>query len=112
MPKYIQIEDVSPSEKNKVKQDLKFRTNKFIWKVAFNIELDPKSVSSATVKVTNSEMTPIKTNIRYNPLQKCIEIEPLEAYAENESYILHISEKVQSKSGKHLKSATQVQFKI
>lgn len=112
MAKYIQIEDVSPNEKSKVKQDLKFRTNKFIWKVAFNIDLDPKSVSTDTVKVTTSGMTPIKTNIRYNPVQKCIEIEPLEAYAENESYILHISEKVQSKSGKNLKAATKVQFKI
>ncbi len=112
MAQYIKIESVSAVDKNKVKQDLKFRTGKFTWKVGFNIELNPASVSNSTVTVTNMNRTPIKTNITYNPSTKCIEIEPLEPYADNESYILIVSTKVQSKTGKYLKKTTHVQFKI
>ena len=112
MAQYIKIENVSTDDKNKVRQDLKFRTSKFIWKVAFNIELDPKSVSNTTVSVTTSSQTPVKTNITYNPAGKCIEIEPLERYEEDESYFLIVSNKVQSKSGKYLKKNIIVQFKI
>ena len=112
MAQYITIENVSPEDKSKVKQDLKFRTSKFIWKVAFNIDLNPESVSNKTVSVITMNRTPVKTNIKYNSFTKCIEIEPLEAYAENESYILVVSNKVQSKTGKFLKKTTHVQFKI
>ena len=112
MARYIKIENVLPEDKNKIKQDLKFRTSKFIWKVAFNVELNPESVSNSTVSVMNMNKIPIKTNISYNLNSKCIEIEPLEPYADNESYILIVSNKVQSKTGKYLKRAMQVQFKI
>ncbi len=112
MAQYITIENVSAESKNKVKQDLKFRTAKFIWKVAFNIDLNPESVNNTTVSVMNMNRTQVNTNIKYNPTTKCIEIEPLEAYAENESYILVVSNKVQSKSGKFLKKQMIVQFKI
>lgn len=112
MARYIQIENASPEDKSKIKQDLKFRTSKFIWKVAFNTDLNPESVSNSTVTVMNMNKVPIKTNIKYNPFNKCIEIEPLESYAENESYILIVSNKVQSKTGKYLKKPIQVQFKI
>lgn len=112
MAHYIKIEKVSPEDKNKVKQDLKFRTSKFVWKIAFNIELNPESVNNTTVSVLTLDRIPLKTNIKYNPSTKCIEIEPLESYAENQSYILIVSNKVQSKTGKFLKKAMHVQFKI
>lgn len=112
MARYIKIENVTPEDKNKIKQDLTFRTGKFTWKVAFNIELNPESVSNATVSVLNMNKLAVKTNITYNVVSKCIEIEPLEPYAENESYILIVSDKVQSKTGKYLKRQMQVQFKI
>ena len=41
-----------------------------------------------------------------------IEIEPLEPYAQNESYILNITTNVASAGGKHLREPLQVQFKI
>ncbi len=112
MAQYITIENVSAEDKNKVKQDLKYRTAKFIWKVAFNIDLDPESVNNTTVSVMTMNRTQVNTYIKYNPATKCIEIEPLEAYAENESYILVVSNKVLSKSGKFLKKQMVVQFKI
>lgn len=112
MARYIKIENASAADKSKIKQDLKYRTGKFIWKVAFNIDLDSQSVNNENVKVTTKSGIPVNTKIRFNSLQKCIEIEPLEAYSENESYILHVSTKVQSKSGKHLANELNVQFKI
>ncbi len=41
-----------------------------------------------------------------------IEIEPLEPYAQNESYVLNITTNVASLNGKHLAEPLQVQFKI
>ncbi len=41
-----------------------------------------------------------------------IEIEPLEPYAQNESYILNITTNVASAGGKRLREPLQVQFKI
>ena len=57
----------------------------------------------------------IKTSIlrsRIDSLENEIEIEPMEAYAQNESYILNITTNVKSLNGKPLKKPIQVQFKI
>ena len=37
----IDIEDIPPQLANKVKQDLRFKTGNFVWRVRFNIPLDP-----------------------------------------------------------------------
>lgn len=36
----IDIEDIPPQLANKVKQDLRFKTGNFVWRVRFNIPLD------------------------------------------------------------------------
>ena len=40
----IDIEDIPPQLANKVKQDLRFKTGNFVWRVRFNIPLDPHTV--------------------------------------------------------------------
>jgi uncharacterized protein YfaS (alpha-2-macroglobulin family) len=55
---------------------------------------------------------PLKTYIRYDTVNQYIEIEPLEAYTQNQSYILTISKNVKSKGGKNLKAPVTLQFKI
>ena len=47
----IEIEDIPPQLSNKVKQNLKFKTGNFVWKVRFNIPLDPNSVFKETIFV-------------------------------------------------------------
>lgn len=97
---------------NKVRQDLKFKTGKFVWRIKFNVPLDPKTVNNVNLYVTSLDLSPLKTAIRYNSIENEIEVEPLESYAQNESYILNITTNVTSVSGKPLKEPLQVQFKI
>ena len=108
MANYLEFESMSAGMENKVKQDLKFKTGNFVWKIKFNVPLDPKTVNN----VTSLNLSPLKTAIRYNSLENEIEIEPMEAYAQNESYILNITTNVKSLNGKPLKEPIQVQFKI
>jgi hypothetical protein len=109
---YVEIESVSGEAPQKVKQNLKFKTGNFIWKVKFNTALDPKSVNNVNLYVTSLNLAPLKTSINYDVLNNTIEIEPLEPYAQNESYILNVTTKVKSKNGKNLKNPIQIQFKI
>lgn len=109
---YLEFETMSQGLENKVVQDLKFKTGNFLWKIRFNVPLDPKTVNNVNLYVTSLNLSPLKTAIRYNSLENEIEIEPLEPYAQNESYILNITTNVTSLSGKPLKEPLQVQFKI
>ena len=90
MANYLEFESMSEGMENKVKQNLKFKTGNFLWKIKFNVPLDPKTVNNVNLYVTSLNLSPLKTAIRYNSLENEIEIEPMEAYAQNESYILNI----------------------
>lgn len=112
MAKYLDIENVSQGMEDRVKQNLKFRTGKFTWKVKFNTPLDPRTVNNVNLYVTNTAKKPLLTSIHYDTLNNIIEIEPLEAYAQHESYILNITTAVKSKGGNNLKTPVRIQFKI
>ncbi len=112
MSDYLQFESMTEGMEKKVRENMKFKTGNFIWRIKFNIPLDPKTVNNVNLYVTTTNMSPLKTAIRYNSLENEIEIEPLEAYAKKESYILHITTKVTSLGGNPLKEPIQVQFKI
>lgn len=109
---YLEIESTSENVASMVKQDLKFKTGKFIWRVKFNTALDPSTVNNVNLYVTTLSQSPLKTSITYDSLNNMIEIEPLEPYTQNESYLLNITTKVKSKGGKSLKQPIQVQFKL
>ncbi len=112
MANYLEFETMTQELEGKVYQDLKFKTGKFIWKVRFNIPLDPKTVNNVNLYVTSQSLAPLRTAIRYNSMENEIEIEPLEPYAQSESYILNITTNVTSLKGQPLKKPLQVQFKI
>lgn len=42
MTDYLSIEGMTEDLEGKVKQDLKYKTGKFLWKVKFNVPLDQK----------------------------------------------------------------------
>ncbi len=109
---FIEIESVPNEIEGKVKQNLKFKTGKFIWRVKFTAPLDPSTVNNKNLYVTTAGETPLKTKIHYNQDTNEIEIEPLEAYAKDSSYILNISKRVRSVGGQYLKSDIQLQFKV
>lgn len=108
----IEIEDIPPQLTNKVKQDLRFKTGNFVWRVRFNIPLDPKTVNKDTMYVANSQNQKLKTYIKYDTQQEIIEVEPLEPYATNEYYYLTITTAVKSKGGQSLPEPVQVKFKL
>lgn len=109
---YLDIESSSGIVEDKIKQSLKFRTGNFVWRVKFNVPLDPRSINNVNLYVTNLKQIPLKTAIRYNTVNNYIEVEPLEPYSEDESYILHVSKNVKSKGGRKLKNDVKIQFKF
>ena len=74
---FIDIESVPAEVKGKVKQNLKFKTGKFVWRVKFSAPLDPSSINNMNLYVTNTSDVPLKTSIHYNSQTNEIEIEPL-----------------------------------
>ncbi|MDF2540954.1 MAG: hypothetical protein K0S47_672 [Herbinix sp.] len=109
---YLTIESVSGSSEKRVKQDLKFKTGKFVWRIKFSAPLNPSTVNNSNLYVTSLNQTPLRANIRYDTINNYIEIEPLEPYAKNESYLLHVSNKVKSKKGQKLPNDITIQFKV
>lgn len=112
MTDYLSIEGMTEDLEGKVKQDLKYKTGNFLWKVKFNVPLDPKTVNNVNLYVTTENLSPLKTAIRYNSLENIIEIEPLEPYAQDETYVLNITTNVTSLSGMALREPQQLRFKI
>jgi hypothetical protein len=110
--KYITIESVTGALKTRVKQDLKFKTGEFVWRIKFSAPLKPSTVNNKNLNVTTLNNTPLLTNIRYDSVNNYIEIEPLEPYNKNESYMLHVSNRVESKKGKKLPDDINIQFKV
>lgn len=108
----IEISDIPSSLSNKVKQNLRFKTGNFVWKVQFNIPLDPKTVNNNTMYITNSQNQKLRSYINYNMEKGFIEIEGIEAYATSEQYTLHITTAVHSKGGQSLKEPVQIKFKL
>ena len=112
MANFITIESVVGSVKNKVKQNLKFKTGNFVWKIKFTAPLNPATVNNRNLYVTSLSQVPLKTNIKYDTVDNCIEIEPLAPYEKNESYLLHVTTNVKSKHGQSLPSEITIQFKV
>ena len=108
----IEIEDIPPQLTNKVKQDLKFKTGNFVWRVKFNIPLDPKTVNKDTMYLVNSQNEKLRTYIKYDMENGQIEVEPLEPYATNEYYHLIITTNVKSRGGQSLSEPIQIKFKL
>ena len=111
-PKYITIESVTGSVKNRVKQSLKFKTDSFVWRIKFTAPLKPSTVNNKNLYLTTINNTPLSTNIRYDSINNYIEIEPLEPYNKNESYLLNVSNRVESKMGQKLQNDITIQFKV
>jgi hypothetical protein len=110
--KYITIESVTGGVRDRVKQNLKFKTGKFVWRIKFTAPLNPSTVNNRNLYVTSLNQVPLLTNIRYDSVNNYIEIEPLEPYEKNESYLLHVTTNVKSKRGQKLPNEITIQFRV
>ncbi|MDD3172662.1 MAG: Ig-like domain-containing protein [Herbinix sp.] len=111
-PNFITIESINGSVKNRVKQDLKFKTGNFVWRIKFTAPLNPSTVNNRNLYVTSLNQTPLQTSISYDSIDNYIEIQPLAPYAKNESYLLHVTTNVKSKQGQSLPNDITIQFKV
>ena len=112
MANYLEIKNVSDGYVGKVRQDLKFKTGNFVWKIFFNIPLNPSTVNNQNLTVTNAAGKALSTYITYNSELHAIEIAPREAYAQGESYFLHVGKMVESRGGQRLKDEISIEFAV
>lgn len=111
-PQYLNIEEIPEKLQNKVHQNLAFRTGAFIWKIQFNVPLNPSTVNATNMYLTSEDGEMLKTKIRYDIQNNAIEIAPMEPYAEGRFYYLNITTKVRSRGGQKLKEPIKVKFKL
>lgn len=109
---YLNISNVNDEYRGRVKQDIKFKTGKFVWRIAFNIPLNPSTVNNANLAVYKDDSSILATVITYNTDTNTIEIEPIEPYAEGRTYRLRITTNVKSKGGQKLKKPIDVEFSM
>ncbi|MCR5792659.1 MAG: Ig-like domain-containing protein [Lachnospiraceae bacterium] len=112
MTEYLNIQSVSEGLEGKIKQRLNFRNNRFVWQIKFNTALDPSTVNNVNLFVTNSSNTPLKTAISYDQVKNAIEVEPIEPYSTDETYILNVTTSVKSAGGRNLKNPVRLEFKM
>ena len=112
LSRFITIEEATPGFEDKIKTYFFFHTGKFVWRIKFNTPLNASTVNNTNLYVTNSAGMPIKAEIRYSSSTHEIEIEALDVYDTKQSYILHITTKVQSQGGQNLKQPIQVKFHL
>ncbi len=111
MSNYLNI-SASDDIKDKVKQEMRFRTGKFVWRVVFNIPLNPATVNNGNLTVFDSKGAPLDTMISYNQDTNAIEIEPREPYQQGETYTLHVKKTVESRGGQQLKKDIDINFSV
>lgn len=109
----LEIEPLTEGTGHRIKQHLRFKTGKFIWRVRFTAPLNPATVNNINMFVTNEENGAIlRTTIRYNSETNEVEIEPLDPYAKNTAYILNVTKNVRSKGGQNLKDEIKIKFSV
>lgn len=109
---YIQIEEVPQGYESRIKQNLGFKTGKFVWRCRFTAALDPSTINSQNLFVENEAGVRLETKFTYNDADMEIEVEPLEAYAQDTDYFLNITTRVKSRGGQHLKEPIQIKFRL
>lgn len=108
---YLDIQTPEGTEKL-VKQDMKFKTGKFVWRIKFTAPLNPATVNTNNLYVTTSKGDLLGAYISYDETTNSIEIAPASAYSTTEVYTLNITTRVQSRGGQSLKQPVQVNFKF
>ncbi len=109
---FIEINDIPKGFENRVRQNLSFKTGKFVWRCRFTTALDPATINSENLYVESETGVRMSTKFNYNDVTNEIELEPLEPYAQNTDYFLHITTRVKSRGGQKLKEPVQLKFRL
>lgn len=109
---FIEIQEVPEGFENRVSQNLGFKTGKFIWRCRFTTALDPSTITPNNLWVESEGGIRLATKFNYNDATMEIEVEPLEPYAQDTDYYLHITTKVKSRGGQNLREPVQIKFRL
>jgi hypothetical protein len=109
---FIEIDDVPKGYENRVKQNLSFKTGKFVWKCRFTTALDPVTINSENLFVESETGQRLETKFTYNDATMEIEVEPLDAYAQDTDYFLNITTRVKSRGGQSLREPLRIKFRL
>ena len=101
-----------PGLKNKIYTNIADGKDSVFWYIQFNIPLDAETVSERTMKITDTSGYIMRTDISYMEGKNIIVISPLDSYEENVYYLLNVSKKVKSSSGKKMKTHIYILFKL
>ena len=110
--KKIRLATNIPGLKNKIITHVLDGKDSVYWYIQFNVALDKETVSDKTMKITDTSGYIMRTDISYMEGKNIIVISPLDSYEENVYYILYISRKVKSSSGKKMKTKIHILFKL
>lgn len=108
----LKVDSSGEKINDKVHNEIKDTNIKIYWYIKFSLPLNEGSVSQKTMTVTRINGDIFITDIIYNKTLELIVIDALEAYKEDEYYILHISKKLCSEDFITLKNDVHILFKI
>ena len=101
-----------PGLKDKIYTNILDGKDSVYWYIQFNVPLDKNTVSEKTMEITDTSGYIMRTDISYMEDKNIIVISPLDSYEENVYYLLYISKKVKSSSGKKMKNKIHILFKL
>jgi len=108
----IRLASNIPGLKDKINMNIMDGKDSVYWYIQFNVALDKDTVSDKTMKITDTSGYIMRTDISYMEGKNIIVISPLDSYEENIYYLLYISKKVKSSSGKKMKHEIHILFKL
>ncbi len=106
----MQVSD--PKLNNKIRASIKDSDGPIYWYIKFNLKLDPNSINSNTMYVTDLGGYVLNTYIDYDTEKNLISITPLDEYEQEYYYLLHITTGVRSEKGTRLKKQVNILFKL
>ncbi len=106
----MQVSD--PKLNNKMRAKITDTEGPIYWYIKFNLKLDPNSISSKSMYVTDLGGYVLNTYIEYDSEKNVIAITPLDTYEQEYYYVLHITRNVRSEKGTTLKKQINILFKL
>jgi tetratricopeptide (TPR) repeat protein len=101
-----------PSLKGRITINIVEPDGTVYWYIRFNTLLDEATVCKKTMNITDTKGYILNSLITYDATRNLIILNPMDLYRPNENYILNISKKVRSLSGKYLKKPVHIMFKL
>lgn len=108
----IKVKSSRPSLNDRILYKIEPNKDTVYWYIKFNILLDEKTITEKSTFVTDLAGYKMHTFIEYSEEYNVISISPIDTYAKNTYYILHITTKVKSKKGNKLKRDIHIVFKL